>query len=304
MSSFFNTVLQKDSSPTPTPLKLRPEQAISREPPASTHRTSEVSSQSTRPSESMSPEELEVYKILACMKEETDRSRQSNRAPLTQAMSQQGDNQMEPAKQRTNTDASVKKYIADIDRAVGGPPSDSASKETWDIYVDAFINEKNRRDEEEARNSWTQLAKAEQFIEKMSHQPFRLLGHSSDNEDRPKAAESITPGRTTKKSSTKKPQQAKQIEENAQSSTTTDSKTAASNGASSNGKAAAKRTRRKSDSIPLLNPAEASEPQSGPRPYKKKRRSGPETLASQLGKNWEPQVDEQGHRPTRRAKRM
>ncbi|KAI0884645.1 uncharacterized protein GGS22DRAFT_145281 [Annulohypoxylon maeteangense] len=197
---------------------------------------------------------------------------------------------------RRPTPPSVRRYIASIDRVVGGRPAKDASKEVWDDYINKFMTEMNREQNEEAEKSWTQLAKGEQFIEKMGKQPFRLLGNSSDEDE---GVPSTTPAkkrshtersRTTPKNDSRKG--AHHVEPAADSDEYVPS---------ADDEAAASLTAIAQTQLSAQSPENPSPTQAGTKP--KRRRTGLESLESSLGKNWEAMVDEEGHRPARRTRK-
>ncbi|KAI2473475.1 hypothetical protein F4781DRAFT_442076 [Annulohypoxylon bovei var. microspora] len=259
--------------------------------------------QPMRPGHDFSPDDLEAASILACIFDEEEERNESALAASTDTMSQQGAGGAESPKRRSSDSASMKKYIASVNRAVGGPPSKDASRKDWDQYVNKFMTENWRRGDEEAENSWTELEKSEGFIKKMGQQRFRLLGNNSDEDELPKTIQSTTPAKqggqvernrvTPKKDSKKGARQEKQVGENRQHAP--------------NAKAQVTKPATASPTTlphdPDANGSLADAPQAQTGKKTKRRRTGLEILQSSLGKNWEPMVDEEGHRPTRKAKK-
>lgn len=208
---------------------------------------------------------------------------------LSNSMGHENINPIEAAK-RANVDASVQKYMADINRAVGGSPPSNASREDWNSYLDAFMNEKRRRDKEDEENSWSELAKATRYVERMK-QPVHPMSSGSEEDDLLKALESTMPGwqedqserrQTTKHNPRERPKKAE--EDNEQKTILGSANLPGS---------------LMSDTTPPLRSAHTPE---GQKP-KKRRRTGVEILESDLGKKWEPRVDLYGHRPARRDKK-
>ncbi|KAI1418008.1 hypothetical protein F5Y13DRAFT_150355 [Hypoxylon sp. FL1857] len=215
------------------------------------------------------------------------------------------------AARRANIDASVQKYMDDVDRAIGGPPSNDTSREDWDRYLDAFMNEKRRRDNEDEENSWPELAKAIQYVEGMKQQ-IQPVSSGSEEDSLLKTIGYTTPVKqecrrerrqATKKNPRERLRQEKQTEEGKQQQTILKDdragkergiQTLADNPSSSSTNAAG-------DPVPTTIPPYLTYKSEG-EPAKKRRRTGAEILESDLGKNWEPRVDLNGHRPARRAK--
>ncbi|KAI0142452.1 hypothetical protein F4776DRAFT_612085 [Hypoxylon sp. NC0597] len=230
-------------------------------------------------------------KILACLlRAEKDTIKAAlTLLALSNSMGHENINPIEAAK-RANVDASVQKYMADINRAVGGSPPSNASREDWNSYLDAFMNEKRRRDKEDEENSWSELAKATRYVERMK-QPVHPMSSGSEEDDLLKALESTMPGwqedqserrQTTKHSPRERPKKAE--EDNEQKTILGSANLPGS---------------LMSDTTPPLRSAHTAE---GHKP-KKRRRTGVEILESDLGKKWEPRVDLYGHRPARRDKK-
>ncbi|OTA54882.1 hypothetical protein K449DRAFT_388898 [Hypoxylon sp. EC38] len=199
-------------------------------------------------------------------------------------------NPVEAAK-RANVDASVQKYMADINHAVGGSPPSNASREDWNRYLDAFMSEKRRRDKEDEENSWSELAKATRYVERMK-QPVQLASSGTEEDNILK-----TPGSTTsgwQKDQSEKRQAAKHSpKEKSKKAEENDGQQQAIFGSPNLPGSLTSTT------TPLPHLADIPE---GQKP-KKRRRTGAEILESDLGKMWEPRVDLYGHRPARRGKK-
>ncbi|KAI1461191.1 hypothetical protein F4805DRAFT_316289 [Annulohypoxylon moriforme] len=204
---------------------------------------------------------------------------------------------MEQAKPR-RTPPSVRKHIASVNQAIGGRPSKDASKEEWDVYLDKFMTENNRQSHEDAEKSWVQYRKAKAFVDKMGQRPFQALDNDSDEDEgivstKPAKQKGQTErGEAAPKNGlTKNVQKAKPAGKNEQRVPTADEKETAEfmNELAEN-------------RVSTQSPTGASQAEPGTKP--KRRRTGPESLRSSLGKNWEAMVDEEGHRPARRAKKQ
>ncbi|KAI0843301.1 hypothetical protein F5Y06DRAFT_1452 [Hypoxylon sp. FL0890] len=253
-----------------------------------------------------------VYvKILACLLEvEEDIFEPAlTLLALSNNMVQQTINSMEAAKRLV--DSSVQRYMDDINHAVGGSPSDNASREDWDRYLDAFMNEKQRRDAEDDKNSWPQLTKASQYVERMKQQAQPARNHGEEHgllrtigytvagrhEDKTERRQ------TTKKNPKERPRKDKRAEEDKQQASLMDNQAGKGRGtqALANGSlsSSADAPRGSMSTTPPIHPAHTSEGEH----TKKRRRTGAEILESDLGKNWEPHVDSYGHRPARRVKK-
>ncbi|KAI2632334.1 hypothetical protein GGR54DRAFT_635095 [Hypoxylon sp. NC1633] len=212
---------------------------------------------------------------------------------------------------RPGTDNSVMRLIQQIDAVVGGSPPENASREDDDRYVNKWMEEKHRRDVEDDEKTWTQLARAEQFIKRMAQQPFHFVG-SSDEEGRSTMAnqrkdraerrsnlskKTRTVANRGNVKSRKTRQEAEQVEVDNQSSTLAKSLVATTDIPRPS---PADGTEVLPPAILPLNTVDIPESQVGPRP-KKKRRTAAENLESDLGRGWEPHVDAEGHRPARRG---
>ncbi|KAI0381561.1 hypothetical protein F5Y04DRAFT_64007 [Hypomontagnella monticulosa] len=236
--------------------------------------------------------------------------------------------QTEPAKQKARNKAnagnSMKKYLQEIEAKVGPEPPGDASKKVWDSYIFDFMTEVDRKDEERAKKSWTQLDKAEQFIDKMKQQTFRLIGDNDDEDilprstgytmssqrkgpaggnrrtkDTDKYRGSMEPGRGISGAvgSHGTSRQTGGAEESTLQATPTNNRVLRSSPSLPDDKQLDGSTTAK-HYTPHIFSSDPVEIRGDQRP-KKKRRSGPEALESNLGKNWEPRVDAEGHRPTR-----
>ncbi|KAI1210691.1 uncharacterized protein F4807DRAFT_55891 [Annulohypoxylon truncatum] len=200
---------------------------------------------------------------------------------------------------RHPTPPSVRKHIANVHRTIGGRPPKNCPLEVWDEYYKKFKAENDRQGVESAENSWTQLAKGEQFIEKMRHRPFPQFGNSSEEDELPKGVLPAIPatrrGQTERSQATSK----KDLRKSAQPV-----KSATGNGqqvSKAEDEAAASLTALAQAQPAKQSSADSPQAQSDMKP--KRRRTGPESLRSSLGKNWEAQVDEDGHRPARRGRK-
>ncbi|KAI2625310.1 hypothetical protein GGS26DRAFT_197017 [Hypomontagnella submonticulosa] len=235
-------------------------------------------------------------------------------------------NQTESAKQKArnkaNIDNSVKRLTQEVDDEVGGKPPDDASIEAWDRYLNDFMEAMQRRDEEHAKNSWTQLGKAEQFINKMRQQEFRLVGDNIAEGTLPRSSGSTVShqrkGRTERNRAVKPTnknrgpvelshgvcgvgsreisRQTERVEESERQAAPIDNPFARSPSMLQNSKQPGSSTAAKHTLS--SDPVDIAEGRDDQRPMKK-RRSGPAALESNLGKNWEPHVDAEGHRPSR-----
>ncbi|KAI1449586.1 hypothetical protein F5Y02DRAFT_428855 [Annulohypoxylon stygium] len=236
-------------------------------------------------------DDFDVATILACIKdEEADRAKlKSSLEPSTAKMSGQGAGGADQSGRRTPP--SVKRYIASVDRAVGGRPPKNCSDEEWDKYFDKFMIENDRRGAENNAKSWTQLAKTESFIAKMSKLPFRLLEIGSDEDEPPKGSQrgQTERSRATLKGPAKSTHQLKPPGGHKHRAPNAEDEAAGSFAALLKAQS------------PTQSPGDSTQVQPTAKP--KRRRTGPESLRSSLGKNWEATVDEEGHRPARRAKK-
>ncbi|KAI1471443.1 uncharacterized protein F4812DRAFT_178974 [Daldinia caldariorum] len=216
---------------------------------------------------------------------------------------------------RSDGRSSVDKLMDEVEAVVGGQPADDAPKEEWDRYLGSYIKELDRRTESGA---WHQLEKAQQFVRRMGQAPFRRVNYSSDEEDLPKASESMIPARQkdhtegtqgnsneitpTHGKSRNKRRGGPGAKKNEVQTASVDKQAAAAAVAVlelENAKRSTGRSGVKSSipDIPPPPPSLSAEQNNSQR--KKRRRTGLESLESNLGKNWEPHVDERGHRPSR-----
>ncbi|KAI8961081.1 hypothetical protein F5Y11DRAFT_242576 [Daldinia sp. FL1419] len=188
----------------------------------------------------------------------------------------------------------------------GGEPADDASKEDWDRYLGNCINALDQRS---ASSSWPQLEKAEQFIKKMGQAPFRRRGYSSDEDDPPKDGTPTPPDEQKVKAEKGQNDQNGQ-NENSQVTTTlpegcrkmAESRKYIVQAAEKldelkDVEKSTKRNDMKASASKAFPPDSAADHNASPR---KKRRTVLDSLESDLGKNWDVHVDEQGHRPTRK----
>ncbi|KAL7624294.1 hypothetical protein AAE478_005854 [Parahypoxylon ruwenzoriense] len=234
------------------------------------------------------------------------------------------------AKIRASIDNSVNRLTDDINTTVGGPPADDASREDWDRYLNNFMGEMNRRDYERAENSWIQLAKAEKFVKQMGKKTFRMVGDDKeenassgelastrpalqrDRSGRSQATQrknlgADTPGNLGIATDARPPKRSLEMEqtgENERQATFTPDKAAAALAAL----ATTPQPKNKDGGVGLPSQNTPPPPKKAPGsrdslPPKKKRRSGVENLEVNLGVKWDVQVDEQGHRPARGARR-
>ncbi|KAI1095385.1 hypothetical protein F5B19DRAFT_489520 [Rostrohypoxylon terebratum] len=239
----------------------------------------------------ITPNDFEAATILACIKdEEADRAKaKSALHPSTAQMS--GQDASGAGQSGRRTPPSVKRYIASVDQAVGGHPPKGCSNEEWDKYFNKFMIENDRRGVENAEKSWTQLAKTESYIAKMSKLPSQLLQKSSDEEEPPKGSQRSQSDRSgaTPKGPVKSTQQPKPAGGHRQHVSNAEKEAAASLTAPATAKPS-------TQSSAILSQVQ-------PMAKLKRRRTGPESLVSSLGKKWEATVDEEGHRPARRARK-
>ncbi|KAI1139516.1 hypothetical protein F5Y05DRAFT_325379 [Hypoxylon sp. FL0543] len=225
-------------------------------------------------------------------------------------MVQQTINSMEAVK-RLNISSSVQRYMDDINRAVGGSPPENASRKDWDRYLDAFMTEKLRRDDEDDKNSWPELAKANQYVEKMKQQVRSARNNGEENsllrsngytvpdrhEDRRERRQA------TKKTPKEKPRQHKRGEEDKQQAILADNRAGKGRGSQVRVNSPLLSSVRASWGSMSTSPPPSSAHTSEGEQSKKRRRTGAEILESDLGKNWEPQVDQYGHRPARKVRK-
>ncbi|KAI1405560.1 hypothetical protein F4819DRAFT_443838 [Hypoxylon fuscum] len=221
----------------------------------------------------------------------------------------------EPVKQRTSSRTKpgkdgVTKLIEDINAKVGDPPPKGAPREEDDRYLDNFMGEMHRSNQQQFE-SWPELQKSQDFVANMGKRRYQPLGNGEEN-GLPKNCKSTrsvrlrqasTAGTNGGAKSRKRPRKAPQAEadERRQATSIGDPAVEATpqspdTPCPSNG------TRMDISAIcnPSPNPAGAPESRDGPRP--KKRRTGTANLESNLGSGWEPKVDTNGHRPTRSAR--
>ncbi|KAI1807746.1 hypothetical protein F4811DRAFT_504415, partial [Daldinia bambusicola] len=221
---------------------------------------------------------------------------------------------------RSDARSSVDKLMEEVNAKVGGEPADDAPKEEWDRYLGHYIEELDRKT---GSGTWPQLEKAEQFVRRMGQVPLRRVNYSSDEDDLPKASESIAPARQkghiegtktntngieptdgkarrnkrrgapgTKKNEVQTASVDKQGEAAAAAAADLESEDAKRSRGGSGGKSS-------TPNIPPPPPPPSPSAEQSNSQRRKRRRTGLESLESNLGKNWEPHVDERGHRPGR-----
>ncbi|KAI4859608.1 hypothetical protein F4820DRAFT_453716 [Hypoxylon rubiginosum] len=231
--------------------------------------------------------------------------------------------QLRKAVQKAQDDAAeeirINKLIEETERKIGGPVNEGGSKEENKRRLDAFVREIYKED---PKKDWPILTKAEEFIEKMKKQPFRLLHTSDDDEDdeeevrrqrkaRKDIAELVQAQKRLQAEEDLEPEQGLEPEQPTeigqssssskdQAAKTTQMSAYASHSSSSKGKQHATSATPATPTIPTSNEADAGPSRNESQPKKKRRM---DNLESTLGSKWDAHVDEFGHRPARSAKK-
>ncbi|KAI0008423.1 hypothetical protein F4779DRAFT_641925 [Xylariaceae sp. FL0662B] len=217
---------------------------------------------------------------------------------------------------KTTQDASFKKLEKELQDIAGGEPSFDAPKEEWDGYLQHYMTEIERRDREK-KNKWPVLEEGLKFQKQMSQQLFKpITGNENEGFDELKSLEFTRSSRQRNNKARVGALQRKQTKKRPNG----DSNDKAHNDMGvghideggreaaealetfTNGASPNKRSR----TIPVLsNSLEVAEVLESrlSTPPKKKRRTAMEILQTDLGPSWDAQVDEQGHRPARSAKK-
>ncbi|KAI5864311.1 hypothetical protein GGS23DRAFT_563804 [Durotheca rogersii] len=231
------------------------------------------------------------------------------------------------ARVRADIDASVDKLTDDVNATVGGPPSDDASKEDWNSYMNLFMGEIGRRDAERARQSWNQLAKANKCVDNMRKRLFSMVG-SGEQEDESFKGPADGPTNTAPNKSQgdrSRPARSQGVElgplavsldSHPQKDATEVKHTRPSEQERALTRDQAARVletlsdpstfmEESTETPPPRNVLDYAETaivgQQSP-PSRKRRRNGVENLESNLGTKWEAHVDEEGHRPSRKGR--
>ncbi|KAI1381660.1 hypothetical protein F4677DRAFT_440873 [Hypoxylon crocopeplum] len=196
-------------------------------------------------------------------------------------------------------DASAKRFMDEVGAAVGGQPADNAPKEDWNRYLENWTAEKRRRDEEDGKKSWAQLTKAEQFTKKMGEQQFQLVSPGLEEEIPPRPIE---------------PTMASQLRDwtmegmglgaGAEDGSVQTRKRTRETSQAEGNEPVATSTNNQATMMGTDGPPPNGAPPSAVNGRRLKRRRRMDNLESDLGRKWEPRVDEDGHRPTRRVRKL
>ncbi|KAI1780417.1 hypothetical protein F4818DRAFT_395652 [Hypoxylon cercidicola] len=203
------------------------------------------------------------------------------------------------------SEARINKLIEDTNAKIGFRVNEGDSKEENARRLNLFVAEIYKKD---PKKDWPILTKAEEFIENMKKQPFKLLNPNDkdDDDDQPQVGfqQRKTSRNTTERAKHQKrrlyePEQPKEKGQPSSSAMDQPAKTTKTpaHGSQPRGRKGEHDT---ALPTPTSNPTDASTSLGASQP-KKKRRT--ENLETNLGSKWDVHVDEWGHRPARSGKK-